>query len=221
MMYIFPRQFGLHNVFTSVVDRQQTTQKFQDYTLREDEIAKKFPKKDKDDQPIKHIPKRLRGGPKQLVQRLQILHGRCSYASMLQHYCPIAEQVVVEEETSDSSTNKPPLPQLAPQTSKRTKGRSMSQPAQSSVPPLQYNLLTELATPLANVSAFCQAILSRIIPNDFWGEGTLQAQNKKTFLKMVNHFVHLRRFESMCLHDVVQGMKASWQRPYFQPTPDI
>lgn len=207
MMYIFPRQFGLHNVFTSVVDRQQTTQKFQDYTLREDEIAKKFPKKDKDDQPIKHIPKRLRGGPKQLVQRLQILHGRCSYASMLQHYCPIAGRVMVEEETSDSSTNKLPLPQPAPQPNKRAKGRNMSQPAPSSVPPLQYSLLTELATPLTNVSAYCQAILSRIIPNNFWGEGTLQEQNKKTFLKTVNHFVHLRRFESMCLHDVVQGMK--------------
>jgi telomerase reverse transcriptase len=33
MMYMFPRQFGLHNVFTSQVDHTQTAQKFQDYTL--------------------------------------------------------------------------------------------------------------------------------------------------------------------------------------------
>lgn len=89
-MYIFPRQFGLHNVFTSTVDRQQTAQRFQDYTLREEEIAKKFPKKDAQGRPCKiHVPKRLRGTPERLVQKMQILHSRCAYAKMLQHYCPV------------------------------------------------------------------------------------------------------------------------------------
>ena len=90
MMYIFPRQFGLHNVFTSLVDHLQTAQKLQDYTLREEEIAKKFAKKDKSGHPIPgHLPKRLRGTVRHLVQRLQILHGRCAYAEMLQYYCPV------------------------------------------------------------------------------------------------------------------------------------
>src|SRR4051812_35762939 len=71
MMYMFPRQFGLHNVFTSTVDRQQTAQKFQDYTLREEEISKKFPRKDGKALAI-HVPKRLRGMPKDLVRKLQI-----------------------------------------------------------------------------------------------------------------------------------------------------
>ncbi|EGZ76236.1 hypothetical protein NEUTE2DRAFT_133609 [Neurospora tetrasperma FGSC 2509] len=90
MMYIFPRQFGLHNVFTSVVDRQQTAQKFQDYTLREDEIAKKFPKPTEGERPKVKIPKRLRGKTQELVHKLQVLHKRCSCAEMLQYYCPVS-----------------------------------------------------------------------------------------------------------------------------------
>lgn len=38
LKYVFPRAFGLHNVFTSNVDRKYTIQSFQDYTLREEEI---------------------------------------------------------------------------------------------------------------------------------------------------------------------------------------
>lgn len=90
MMYLFPRQFGLHNVFTSAVDRRQTAQKLQDYTLREEEIAVKYPLAGSQKQPVKHVPKRLRGKTVELVQRLQVLHSRCSYAAMLQHYCPVS-----------------------------------------------------------------------------------------------------------------------------------
>ena len=98
MMYIFPRQFGLHNVFTSPVDRSQTTQRFQDYTLREEEIAKKFPPvapKSDDSSVAKkntrhvHVPKRLRGDALRLVRRLQVLHKRCAYTELLQYYCPV------------------------------------------------------------------------------------------------------------------------------------
>ena len=90
MMYMFPRQFGLHNVFTSNVDHSQTAQKFQDYTLREEEITKKFIVTDEGGQRLKaHMPKRLRGEPKRLVQRLQVLHDRCSYSKLLEHYCPV------------------------------------------------------------------------------------------------------------------------------------
>jgi telomerase reverse transcriptase len=91
MMYIFPRQFRLHNAFTSAVDRRQTAQRFQDYTLREEEIAVKFPPPEAGKKKLtRHIPKRLRGKATHLVQRLQVLHTRCSYAEMLHHYCPVS-----------------------------------------------------------------------------------------------------------------------------------
>lgn len=91
MMYIFPRQFGLHNAFTSHVDPIKTAQKFQDYTLREDEIFTKFRKgRAEGGQRLDaRIPKRLRGQTEHLVQRLQTLHARCSYAKLLEHHCPV------------------------------------------------------------------------------------------------------------------------------------
>jgi telomerase reverse transcriptase len=85
MMYLFPRQFGLHNVFTSEVDSKKTVQPFMDYTLREDEINKKYPPST----PPK-IPKRLRGKAAQLVRKLQTLHSRCSYKELINYYCPVS-----------------------------------------------------------------------------------------------------------------------------------
>jgi telomerase reverse transcriptase len=87
-MYMFPRQFNLHNVFTSNVDSRQTVQPFKDYTLREDEITKKYPVSAKAPK-VPKIPKRLRGKLVQLVQKLQIRHRRCPYKKILEYYCPV------------------------------------------------------------------------------------------------------------------------------------
>ena len=92
MKYIFPRQFGLHNVFTSSVDRRETNHQFKDYTLREHEIknamadAERFSKR-----PPRQtkVPKRLREGASILVAKLQKLHTRCAYVELLKHYCPV------------------------------------------------------------------------------------------------------------------------------------
>ncbi|KAK5663294.1 hypothetical protein OQA88_3721 [Cercophora sp. LCS_1] len=186
LMYMFPRQFGLHNVFTSVVDRQQTAQRFQDYTLREEEISKKYPKEKK-----RHVPKRLRGSLKHLVERLQVLHSRCSYASMLQHYCPVS----------------PASPVATATTATQKRGHNKSQIPAITQQENQHDSIVELATPISSISAFCQAVLSKIIPDGFWGKDGVQEHNKKLFLKYVNHFIHLRRFESMNLHELAQGMK--------------
>lgn len=67
--------------------------------------------------------------------------------------------------------------------------------------------LTNLATPPTNVSAFCQAVLSRVLPNGFLGNGTIGQLNKDLLLKKVHQFIMLRRFEGMSLQVVMQGMK--------------
>ncbi|KAL0475706.1 Telomerase ribonucleoprotein complex RNA binding domain-containing protein, partial [Neurospora intermedia] len=214
MMYIFPRQFGLHNVFTSVVDRQQTAQKFQDYTLREDEIAKKFPKPPEEERPKIKIPKRLRGKTQELVYKLQVLHKRCSYAEMLQYYCPLPRQLEPEQKSQSSQ-----LRLLARSSKYSQKNRKKTLRAPSTAAAItnsdsqSYSLL-DLATPISSISAFCQAVLSKIIPNDFWGssdseEGHSPDHNKSVFLKQIDAFIRLRRFESMTLHHLVQGMKLS------------
>lgn len=99
LKYIFPRQFGLHNVFTSRVNLKETTQPFKDYTLREEEISyfrnqrdtsRKDPEKSSE-LPGK-IPKRLRGDLVVLIQNLQKRHQRCPYVELLRYYCPIEVQ---------------------------------------------------------------------------------------------------------------------------------
>ncbi|KAI6785680.1 uncharacterized protein J7T54_006014 [Emericellopsis cladophorae] len=144
-MYVFPRQFRLHNAFTSHVDWKTTAQKFQDYTLREAEV-------------------------------------RLAKA-------PMAKDVA--------------LPQA--QTRKRSKkaGRS-TQPALTQ---LDYKSITDLASPTAHVSAFCQAALSKVVPDGFWGANETLKHNKRTFLRKVDHFIKLRRFETMSLHEIVQDFK--------------
>ena len=96
MRYVFPRQFGLHNVFTCETDRTDTTQPFKDYTTREQEISqaaqtwrrRRSINSKENTEFTQPIPKRLRGGIQYLVARLRKKHKRCSYATMLEYYCP-------------------------------------------------------------------------------------------------------------------------------------
>jgi len=100
MMYIFPRQFGLHNVFTHDVNSRETVQAFKDYTLREDEIVNKYPTTPK-------VPKRLRGKAVALIEKLQISHKKCAYKELLEHYCPVGTPYTDNHNLSDSLGDKP------------------------------------------------------------------------------------------------------------------
>ncbi|PHH67661.1 hypothetical protein CDD80_664 [Ophiocordyceps camponoti-rufipedis] len=173
MMFLFPRQFGLRNVFTPETSNKD--QAFSAYAAREAEMAS-FLGRDR----IK-LPKRLRGTASRLVQRLQVLHGRCSYTETLDHYCP---------------THLTPSGCTRRSRRRRTK-QTLALPNQMP--------LVDVATPASCVSAFCQAIVSKMIPNQFWGDGDTMCHNKKTFLRSVDHFIKLRRFESMTLHEISQG----------------
>lgn len=252
MMYMFPRQFGLHNVFTSHVDTSKTAQKLQDYTLREEEIFSKFQKRtDGDGKPELdvRVPKRLRGKPEHLVQRLQAFHARCSYTQLLQHYCPVCLtspshtfQSRCDPENCDApgKLTKPQAGHIAPESSsqcysgsaraavtstsrlpgKNSRGRKKTRHtrpgALASCLANDCSSLTELAVPVTHVSAFCQAVLLKIIPHDFWGQADVQRHNRKTFLQNVDRFVKLRRFETISLHDVTQGIKASVFSEYIE-----
>lgn len=213
MMYMFPLQFGLHNVFNSQVDTSQTAQRFQDYTLREEEITLAFPRKPDGQSQLPKLPKRLRGDAEKLVERLQVRHGRCSFIELLRHYCPCIFDV--------QSRNRRPGPKKDAAVSCKeqptmttTQSRSASknhfrkpQPSTQVPPSPQYNKLVEIATPSSQVSAFCQAVLSKIIPNQFWGDDDTQIHNKAMILQKIDHFIKLRRFEAMSLHEISQDLK--------------
>ncbi|QSZ30101.1 hypothetical protein DSL72_004621 [Monilinia vaccinii-corymbosi] len=200
LMYIFPRQFDLHNVFTSEVDNQETTQQFKDYTLREEEIDSKYP----EEKAIK-IPKRLRGKAKDLVRKLQLLHSRCSYSQLLEYYCPNRKHVNVniegsQEEPSSNSTL------FETQSSGKSHGSAI---IPTNLPPIPARspTLMDHTTSTAAVSAFCRAVLRNIIPHEFWGTGDVQIHNESIFHKNVDYFIGLRRFEVLSLHEVTQGIK--------------
>ncbi len=53
------------------------------------------------------------------------------------------------------------------------------------------------------MSAFCRATLARVFPNAFWGD----EHNKQTLMHKVDLFIIERRFETLSLHEILQGFK--------------
>ncbi|KAG5926155.1 hypothetical protein E4U42_003572 [Claviceps africana] len=224
MMYMFPRQFGLHNVFTTEVHSLQTAQKLQDYTIRDEEIFRflKNPRNLSADGTAK-LPKRLRGMAWNLVQRLQTLHSRCSYTELLRHYCPSELRHI--DQTSRTVSKKAVLQKIPGPRPKRDIDRTVHPEHEShageSGSLYQHDgdkpgSFVDLATSQSQVSSFCQAVLSRIVPNDFWGQGQTMIHNKTAVLRQVNCFVRLRRFESISLHEIIQGLRIAdiaWLQP--------
>lgn len=67
--------------------------------------------------------------------------------------------------------------------------------------------ITDLACSHNAVTLFCRAALSKIIPASFWGEAEDGKYNRRIFEDKLRHFISLRRFESMNLHEVLHGFK--------------
>ncbi|KAI4225667.1 MAG: hypothetical protein L6R36_003747 [Xanthoria steineri] len=241
MKYIFPRQFGLHNVFTSTIDPKETVQPFKDYTLREYEITRN-PRGIIPSNPSSvrsPLPRRLRGGVFDLVSKLQKRHSQCAYYELLKHYCPLqSESMSRPPRSTVSRASWKSATQAAEKTqldfvSGATQDKSSFRSAQThitaheqiSAPKRQANAievpLIEHATPISDLSAFCRAVMSRIIPDDFWGREEDGEHNKKVILSRVDQFIGLRRFESLTLHAVSQDLKISsitWLSPSTIPT---
>lgn len=69
------------------------------------------------------------------------------------------------------------------------------------------NSLIPFATATADVSAFCRAVFSKIIPRAFWGDGPEGSRNQAVVMQNVDLFIHLGRHERLSLHTVSQGLK--------------
>ncbi|KAI9728984.1 MAG: hypothetical protein M1828_000069 [Chrysothrix sp. TS-e1954] len=186
MQYAFPRQFGLHNVFTSIVDPKETSQPFKDYTLREQEIAEqelaagaRSGHADSSRQRCVAVPKRLRGRCFLLVARLQKRHSRCSYTEMLRHYCPLPVA-------------------LPPPSSKRSQHDTSTQGLPH---------FASLASSNVQVSAFCRACVQKVFPHQLLGEDSATGHNWKILLANVDAFVKARRLESYTLEYMMHGLR--------------
>ena len=184
MHHVFPRQYGLHNVFTSKMDPKETTHAFKDYTLREVEISAKIRLQRKDttvilsssnDMACLPLPKRLRGRPVELVARMRKFHARCSYTNLLQHYCPRTGNLDLRDELD----------------------------------PVEHVNFLSAATPSSHVSAFCRSVAVKVIPLGLWGDGEVAVHNRSRVLFHIDRFVRARKHESTTLHEVLEGLKVS------------
>ncbi|KAL9124591.1 MAG: hypothetical protein Q9217_006090 [Psora testacea] len=229
MKYIFPKQFRLHNAFTSKVEHKETVQPFKDYTLREQEIAQQERKLELRPPLVQkskqHIPKRLREEPVELVRKLQQRNSRLSYRELLEHHCSRAPRSL-NMQTPAPTICRPSKPTKRPRHGRLSAGQNSTDtpselpktpsPATTSTIEGPNPILVNLATSQAQVSAYCRSILSRLIPDGFWGKGEARHQNKAIIMRNIDRFVKLRKFESLSLHAVSQGLKLntiSWLAP--------
>ena len=77
-------------------------------------------------------------------------------------------------------------------------------------PFLKRSNMVDAASPVSQVSMFCQAVISNALPHRLWGLGTDGKRNREIILKHVDTFVRLRRFESLSLHVVSQHLKVGY-----------
>lgn len=66
---------------------------------------------------------------------------------------------------------------------------------------------TNLATPVSCVSAFCQAVIKKVIPRGFWGAGEMMEQNQRVILQKVDQFLRARKFETLFLEEIMSTLK--------------
>lgn len=69
--------------------------------------------------------------------------------------------------------------------------------------------VTDYATPAAAVSAFCRAVLHKLLPPQLFGERPDGELNRKIVMKHVDAFIKMRRYENLTLHAVCKNMKVT------------
>jgi telomerase reverse transcriptase len=221
MKYMFPWQFGLHNIFTGIVDKTETAQEFKDYTLREHEI------KYKERQTVgkvganrakgPKIPKRLRGEAFMMVEEVRKRHSRCSYTQLLRHHCPVHRNEYCAPSLSAAAESQQSLGHFKTQLSSSNSTLALTAGQQEVLGRANAgdSILT-YATPSSHVSAFCRAVIRTVLPGNALGKGADGGHNLVILLGQVDRFVRMRKYESLSLHEVFQNLRInciSWLGP--------
>lgn len=181
LKYIWPREHGFHNVLTGSLDRTKTSERWQDYTNREEAIAHRGSMR---------LPKRLQTASR-LVAILLAKHDRLNYAKLLRYCCPGSlpssrltqaerQEIVVdlsetghEERGAASQVYTQPLHNPAAAASYRaSQGHSISRQPHKPA-------FTKYKVATGSVSRFAQAVLRQIIPIELLGS----QHNLRTILK--------------------------------------
>lgn len=67
---------------------------------------------------------------------------------------------------------------------------------------------TDMACPMAHVSAFCRAVVAKVIPKRLWGGD----DNRRAIMHYIDQFVNVRKFETLTLHEVTQKLQVCTSR---------
>ncbi|KAI9701393.1 MAG: hypothetical protein M1820_006484 [Bogoriella megaspora] len=194
MHYLFPRQYGLHNVFTATANPKETSHMFKDYTLREREIIRAAivqQRKKASTASTRHetspllLPRRLRGAPMDLVTKVRKSHLRCSYTELLNHYCPVDPCHGTGRNVSNQHERD---------------GRGF----------------TSFATPVSQVSAYCRAVILTVFPSCVWGDAESAVPNRSKVLHQIHRFLQARKQETISLHEILEGIKVQ-KIPWLAP----
>ena len=222
MKYIFPLQFGLHNVFTSVVDKSETAQEFKDYTLREHEIIHVEHRSKQKFRSVvgakgTKLPRRLRGEPFSMVKKIRKRHSQCSYTQLLHHHCPARSNDFCASSLVPAAESRRSSGHVGTQLfSSHSAQSQICERREASSGLTGADSILAHATPTAHVSAFCRAVVRRILPENALGMGADGKHNLMVLLGQVDRFVQLRRYESLSLHEVSQNLRlkcVSWLCP--------
>lgn len=204
LQYMFPRQFGLHNVFTSTVDPAETSQPLKDYAFREMEIEEKSKGR-----PTK-MPHRLRGTAIDMVRKMQRNHRNCSYSQLLRYYCPVtkvAMECAKNPEKAQYSLSTPDSEGLVTQMAKPSPTFDSSGSLRD-----QYDTETSFlphSTSPEMISMFCRSVIKRLLPRNVLGTASDGAHNLRVILQRIDQFIKLRRFETLSLHQVMQEYESN------------
>ncbi|CAG7919919.1 unnamed protein product [Penicillium olsonii] len=237
MKYIFPRQFGLENVFIPGPDGRKSTAHLKSQDSRETEISQLGQKRrlrqprsenecanaDGGVESLK-VPKRLRGVV-EIIRKLRNRNAQCSYSEMLRYYCPTEQTgpnrlgalASTPQESQPISSHESNLVTQVPRMPSGDSaqiGAAMLKPLQAGdAPGPEQSIrnakvsLTDYATPPSSVSAFCRAVFQKLIPRQLLGDGPEGISNYKIVLRHIDRFVEMRRYESLNLHEVCKGIK--------------
>jgi telomerase reverse transcriptase len=198
LMYMFPRQFGLHNVFTSTTDKSKTTQLFHDYSSREEEI-----KEAGDWLKEKGIPKRL-AGVREMVEGMVKRHQRTSYGELMGYYCPVRGWDA-KPEGRDSDENEDKFTAYASNHGEVT--AFVKAVVKRVIPGAFFGSSRTITTP-DDTDDDSEAGKDKEKDPD---------HNKKLILATIERFIKLRKYESLSLHDCSQGLRLldfTWLSPF-------
>ena len=230
--YVFPRQYGLHNVFTGARDFETSTQPFRDYTVREVEIkalgAKRTPRAIRPVLPV--------------LAKILVRHDKLDYRALLDRCCPsrvpkgrltAEERQQIVQDLAEVDVLEPSLEQdiaakgsqkdrkvlaMTTQTNvESTQGKTESDAGKAkfelALPAPRKPRYTNYAVPTTGqVVHFITLAIKSLLPRDVFGS----LHNQKLVLDTIGDFVRLRRYESFNLHQIAQSFRftdVDWALP--------